>query len=128
MKKNLLVQALTKYIAGFLLVMLLLFLPAGTIHYWNGWLFIALLFIPMLFLGAVLLTKAPDLLKKRLNDKESESEQKKVIGLSSVMFLAGFILSALDFRFGWSNMSESVTIIAAVVLLAAYALYIEVMR
>ena len=122
------IQALTKYIAGLLLVMLLLFLPAGTIHYWNGWLFIALLFIPMLFFGAVLLTKAPDLLKKRLNDKESESEQKKVIGLSSVMFLAGFTLSALDFRFRWTHVAKPVVFFAAAILLEAYGLYAEVMR
>lgn len=128
MNNKLMRQAITKYISGLILVAILLFLPAGTFKYWNGWLFMGLLFIPMFFLGLVLLIKAPELLEKRLNDKEPENEQKKVIGLSLIMFLAGFILSALDFRFEWSNMPEIVTMIAAVILLAAYALYIEVIR
>lgn len=126
--KSLIFQAVTKYIAGLILVMLLIFLPAGTLVYWNGWLFIGLLFIPMLFLGAVLLFKNPELLKKRLNSKEEESDQKKVIGLSGIMFLGGFIVSALDFRFGWSNMPIVVEIIASVVFLISYGLYAEVMR
>ena len=126
--KSLFFQAVTKYIAGLILVILLIFLPAGTLAYWNGWLFIGLLFIPMLFLGAVLLFKNPELLKKRLNSKEEESDQKKVIGLSGIMFLGGFIVSALDFRFGWSNMPIVVEIIASVVFLISYGLYAEVMR
>lgn len=128
MSANLLKQALIKYISGLLLVAVLLFLPAGTLRYWNGWLFIGLLFVPMLFLGMILLLKAPNLLEKRLNDKESESEQKKVIGASAMMFLAGFILSALDFRFGWSHMPIVITGIASLVFLTAYGLYMEVMR
>ena len=126
--KSLFFQAVTKYIAGLILVILLIFLPAGTLAYWNGWLFIGLLFIPMLFLGAVLLFKNPELLKKRLNSKEEESDQKKVIGLSGIMFLGGFIVSALDFRFGWSNMPIVVEIIASVVFLISYGSYAEVMR
>lgn len=126
--KSLFFQAVTKYIAGLILVILLIFLPAGTLAYWNGWLFIGLLFIPMLFLGAVLLFKNPELLKKRLNSKEEESDQKKVIGLSGIMFLGGFIVSALDFRFGWSNIPIVVEIIASVVFLISYGLYAEVMR
>lgn len=126
--KNLILSAITKYISGLILVMFLLFLPAGTFNYWNGWLFIGLLFIPMLFLGAVLLIKNPQLLEKRLKNKEKETEQKKVIGLSLLMFLAGFVLSALDFRFGWTKVPRIVVIIAAIVLVIAYALYAEVMR
>ena len=99
MKKKLAIQALIKYIVGLFFVMLFLFLPAGSFSYWNGWLFIALLFIPMFFLGIALLLKAPELLEKRLRSKEKEGEQKQVIGGSLIMFLAGFILSALDFRF-----------------------------
>jgi len=128
MNIKLLIRALTKYFVGLLMVMLLLFVPAGTLEYMNGWLFIGLLFIPMLALGAVLLIKAPTLLEKRLNSKEKESEQKAVIGISLIMFLGGFIVSALDYRFGWSNMPLALVIIASVVLLVAYGLYAEVMR
>ncbi len=128
MNTKLLIRALTKYVVGLLMVMLLLFVPAGTFEYMNGWLFIGLLFIPMLALGAVLLIKAPELLKKRLNSKEKEMEQKSVIGISLIMFLGGFIVSALDYRFGWSDMPLAVVIIASVVLLISYGLYAEVMR
>jgi len=127
-KKKLAMQAIIKYLAGLLLVVLLLFLPAGTIHYWNGWLFISLLFVPMFFLGLVLLVKAPELLAKRLQSKEKETEQKKVVGGSALVFLAGFIGSALDFRFGWTHVPIGVVIVAAVVLLVGYGLYAEVMR
>lgn len=128
MKKSLFIQALTKYLAGLIMVMLLLFLPAGTLNYWNGWLFIGLLFVPMFVLGAVLLMKAPDLLKKRLQSKEKENAQKDVIAGSLLMFLGGFILSALDFRLGWTKVPTTVVIAAAVVLLVSYGLYAEVMR
>ena len=125
---KLMINALIKYLMGFLLVAVLLFLPAGTVEYWNAWLFIALLFIPMFFLGAVLLVKSPQLLEKRLHSKEKESEQVMVVILSFVMFLGGFIGSALDFRFGWSKMPSAVVVIASVVLLISYGLYAEVMR
>lgn len=125
---KLMINALIKYLMGFLLVAVLLFLPAGTVEYWNAWLFIALLFIPMFFLGAVLLVKSPQLLEKRLHSKEKESEQVIVVILSFVMFLGGFIGSALDFRFGWSKMPSAVVVIASVVLLISYGLYAEVMR
>ena len=128
MNGKLLISALTKYLMGLLMIMALLFIPAGTLGYMNGWLFIGLLFIPMLILGAVLLVKAPALLEKRLNSKEKETEQKAVIGLSLIMFFGGFIVSALDYRFGWSDMPLAVVIIAAVVLLLSYAGYAEVMR
>lgn len=127
-KTKLIISALTKYIAGLLMVTLMLFLPAGTWKYFNGWLFIGLLFVPMFVLGVVLLMKSPELLEKRLRSKESEGEQKKVIGASLVMFLAGFILSALDYRFGWTYVPFPVVIAAAVILLLSYGLYAEVMR
>ncbi len=125
---KLIVNALVKYCMGLLMVGLLLFLPAGTFAYPNAWLFIALLFVPMLLLGVVLLVKSPELLEKRLNSKEKETEQSVVVILSLAMFLGGFIVSALDFRFGWSKMPAAVVIVAAVVLLASYGLYAEVMR
>ncbi len=128
MKKQLLISAVSKYIAGLILVAVLLFVPAGSIAYPNGWLFIALLFVPMFFLGLFLLLKAPDLLAKRLNTKEKESAQKKVVGLSALQFLLSFLLAALDFRFGWSHLPPMVVGIASVILLLSYGLYAEVMR
>lgn len=125
---KLMMNALVKYSMGLVMVGLLLFLPAGTFDYWNAWLFIGLLFIPMLLLGIVLAVKSPDLLEKRLNSKEKESEQSVVVILSLIMFLGGFIVSALDFRFGWSKMPTVVVIVAAIILLISYGLYAEVMR
>lgn len=127
-KSQLLTQALIKYIAGILLVSLLLFLPAGTLSYPGAWLFMALLFLPMFFLGVVLLLKAPELLEKRLNTKETESAQKSAVAWSALLFLAGFILAGLDHRFGWSHLPLPVVIGASVLLLISYALYAEVMR
>jgi len=128
MGTRLLISALTKYLAGLVLVAALLFIPAGTLCYWNGWLFIGLLFGPMLILGAVMFVKAPELLEKRLNTKEKEDAQKSVVALSALIFLGGFILSALDFRFGWLQLPKPVVIIGAVVLVVSYGLYAEVMR
>lgn len=125
---KLILNALTKYLAGLLLVMLLLFLPAGTVNYPNGWLFIALLFLPMLLLGIVLLLKAPELLEKRLNVKEKAEEQRQVVAGSGLVFLAGFLLSGLDFRFGWSRLPGWLVMLAAVLLLLSYGMYAEVMR
>lgn len=121
-------SALTKFLAGLLMVGVMLFLPAGTFNYTYGWLFIALLFGPMLILGLVMLIKSPELLKKRLDVKEKQGAQKGVVALSGLMFVGGFVVSGLDFRFSWSDMPLWVTIAASVVLLAAYALYAEVMR
>ena len=126
--KRLIMQGIIKYILGLVLVALLVFLPAGTVEYPGGWMFMGLLFIPMLVLGIVLLLKVPDLLAKRLNNKEEQSEQKKVVGLSGLMFLAGFILCGLDFRWGWTDIPVAVTYVAAVLLLVGYGLYMEVMR
>jgi protein-S-isoprenylcysteine O-methyltransferase Ste14 len=121
-------RALVKFIVGLVAVGALLFLPAGTFRYPNGWLFIGLLFIPMLFLGAVLLFKAPALLEKRLNVKETEKTQKGVVAVSGLLFVMGFLVAGLDFRFGWSHVPSWVVIVASVILLVSYALYAEVMR
>ena len=126
--KKLIVQALTKYIAGIILVGLMIFLPAGTFSYPGGWLFMGLLFVPMLILGIVLLIKAPDLLAKRLNNREEQGEQKKVVGFSGLMFLVGFVICGLDFRWGWTMVPSVIVVMAAVMLLAGYGLYMEVMR
>ena len=128
MTKQLLIQAFFKTGSGAILMGLLLFLPAGTVHYWNAWLLLAILFLPMLVVGIVLMRKAPDLLRKRLNTKETESDQITVIIGSSAMFVSGFILAGLDFRFGWLPLPRWVSIAAAVVFLIAYTLYVEVLR
>lgn len=125
---KLLFGAVTKFIIGLALVGVLLFLPAGGFCYINGWIFIGLLFIPMLILGVVLFIRSPDLLKKRLNAKENENTQKGVVAVSGLLFVAGFIVAGLDFRFGWSRVPRLVVIIASVILLISYALYAEVMR
>ncbi len=125
---KLLLSAITKYIMGLILVGVLLFLPAGSFAYINGWLFIGLLFIPMLILGIVLFCKSPGLLEKRLQAKEGENTQKAVVALSGMLFVAGFIIAGLDFRFGWSHMPLWAVITASVILLVSYALYAEVMR
>ncbi|MBQ5885082.1 MAG: isoprenylcysteine carboxylmethyltransferase family protein [Clostridia bacterium] len=125
---KLLLNALIKFIAGLILVGLLLFLPAGTVNYSGAWLFIAFLFIPMLLLGVVLLFKAPKLLQKRLDGREKESTQKGVVAFSGLIFLAGFVVSGLDFRFGWSKVPLAVIITASVVFLLSYGIYAEVMR
>ena len=121
-------SALTKFIFGLLLVGVLLFLPAGSLCYMNGWLFICLLFVPMLILGIVLLTKSPELLEKRISAKEKENTQKGVVAVSGLLFIVGFVVAGLDFRFGWSKMPMWVVIAASIVLLISYALYAEVMR
>ena len=107
---------------------LVLFLPAGTWNYSNAWLFLGLLFIPMMILGVVLFVKAPELLEKRLQSKEKESTQKGVVAVSGLMFIGAFVLAGLDFRFGWTNVPAWVVMVAAIVLLASYGMYGEVMR
>lgn len=125
---KLLLNTLVKFLCGMVLVWGLIFLPAGTVNYPNGWLFIGTLFLPILLLGLVLLLKAPDLLKKRLDGKETERTQKGVVALSALIFLAGFIVAGLDFRFGWSTVPTAVVIVADLLFLTAYGLYAEVMR
>ncbi len=121
-------HALTKFTAGLVLVGALLFLPPGGFGYLNAWLFIGLLFIPMLLLGVVLLIKAPSLLDKRLNARETDRSQKGVVAVSGLLFLAGFLVAGWDHRFGWSSVPPWVVAVASVILLASYALYAEVMR
>ena len=125
---KLFLNALTKFIAGLLLVALLLFLPAGTIRYPGGLLFLCLLFVPMLLLGILMLARARDLLAKRLDVKEKQGTQKGVVAVMGLIFLSGFILAGLDFRFGWSKVPLPVVIVASVLFLVGYALYAEVMR
>ena len=128
MTKKLFVQAISKFVTGLVLIALLLFLPAGTICYWNGWLLIGILFIPMLAAGIVMMLRNPELLEKRLKAKESEGEQKTVIVLSGVMFFAAFVVAGLNYRFGWIVMPRWTVIAAAIVFLAAYLMYVEVLR
>ena len=125
---KLVVEALTKFSCGLLMVGLLIFLPAGTLSYTYGWLLIGLLFGPMLIAGFVMLAKSPDFLKKRWDAKEKQGTQKGVVAFSGLMFIAGFVVAGLDFRFGWSRMPTWVVITASVLFLAAYGLYAEVMR
>lgn len=126
--RHLLKTALFKFVIGFIMLGILLFFPAGSFTFWNAWLFISLLFLPMIALGIILWLKAPDLLAKRLNTKERETEQKEVIAGSLIMFILGFVLAGLDFRFKWSLVPDWLVIIASIVFLAGYLLYAEVMR
>lgn len=128
MNGKLFAQAITKVISGLLLVGLLLFLPAGSFLYWNGWLLIAVLFVPMIVAGFVMMKKNPELLRKRLNVKEEQPEQKTVIVLSGVMFLAAFIVAGLNFRFGWIVLQNWIVYAATAVFLLGYILYAEVLR
>ena len=125
---KLLFQAIFKFSLGVLMIALLLFWPAGTLNYWNAWLLMVLLFIPMFIAGLILWLKNPELLEKRLNIKEKESEQKEVIGMSLIIFVAGFILAGLDFKYGWSNMPIWVVTTASIIFVISYILYAEVMR
>jgi len=125
---KLLLSALEKYVMGLLFMAVLVFWPAGSLRFWNGWLLIGLLFIPMLILGIVLFTKAPELLKKRLNAKEKSADQQGVVAVSGLMFLVGFIVAGLDHRLSWSTVPDWVVIAASAVFLISYALYAEVMR
>ena len=125
---KLLIEALVKFACGLLLVGSLIFLPAGTLAYGGGLLLMGLLFVPMLIAGFVMLAKSPEFLKKRLDAKEKQATQKGVLAFSGLMFVGGFVVAGLDFRFGWSRMPGWVTIVAAVLFLVAYALYAEVMR
>lgn len=125
---KLLTEALVKFTCGLLLVGLLLFLPAGSFSYMGGWLLVGLLFGPMLIAGFVMLAKSPEFLKKRLDAKEKQGTQKGVVAFSGLMFIAGFVVAGLDFRFGWSYVPSWVVAAAAALFLIAYGLYAEVMR
>ena len=128
MDKQLFSQAITKYLAGVVLVGVLIFLPAGTLNFRNGWILMAILFVPMFCAGIAMLYKSPDLLRKRLNAKEKEMEQKKVVALSGLMFLTAFILAGLNYRFRWTTLPDAVIYISAGLFLFSYVLYAEVMR
>lgn len=125
---KLFVDALVKFLLGIVLVGILIFLPAGTLSYFNGWLFIGLLFIPMFIFGIYLFIKKPKLLERRLNNKEKVGTQKLVVLISALLFIGGFIVCGLDYRYGWSSIPNYVVIISSIVLLFGYGLYVEVMR
>ena len=128
MNGKLFVQAIIKFISGVVMVALMIFLPAGNLNYWNGWQFMGILFIPMFTAGIILMLKNPQLLKIRLNTKENESEQKTVILLSGIMFLAGFVLCGFNYRFSWIVLPKWVIIGATILFLISYILYAEVLR
>ena len=121
-------QAIIKFLSGLLIVGLLLFLPSGTPAYWQAWLLMGILFIPMFCAGLIMMKKSPALLRKRLDAKEEQSEQKAVLALSGLMFLAAFVVAGLNYRFGWIVLPAWVSYAAAVLFLLAYALYAEVLR
>ncbi len=127
MNGKLFAQAITKVLSGVLLMGVLLFLPAGSFSYWNGWLLMAALFVPMIVAGFVMMKKSPELLQKRLNAKEEQSEQKAVVVLSGLMFIAAFIVAGLNFRFGWIVLPNWIIFFATVVFLLGYVLYAEVL-
>lgn len=128
MTKELFYQAILKFVFGIAAIGILIFLPAGTLHYWNAWLFMGILFIPMFFAGSVMAIKNPALLKKRLNAKEQQPEQNLVIKLSGLMFVMGFIIAGLNFRFQWIVLPDWVLWTGAVIFLLSYLLYAEVLR
>lgn len=128
MNKKLFFQAITKYIIGLIVVGCLLFIPANSLEYWNGWLLIGLLFIPMFIAGIILMIKNPELLQKRLNAKEKENEQKWVLLFSGLMFISGFILAGLNYRNEWIELPNVVIIISSILFIIAYILYAEVLR
>ena len=127
-KKKLFAQAISKYLLGVILVGTILFLPAWSFAYWNAWLFMGILFVPMFIAGIIMLGKTPELLQKRLDAKEKESQQKSVVALSGLMFLAAFIVAGLDWRFGWTNMPNWVVWVATGLFMLSYLLYAEVLR
>ena len=128
MTRDLFVQAIAKVLAGIVMMGVLLFVPAGTLAYPEGWRFMIILFVPMILAGFVMMKKSPDLLAKRLNMKEKLGEQKRVIALSSLMFLAGFFVSGLSFRYNFLLLPDWVSFAACALFLLSYAMYAEVLR
>ena len=128
MDPKLFTQAIVKFLSGLALAGALLFVPAGTLGYWQAWLLIGILFVPMFIAGLVMMKNCPDLLRKRLNVREEQAEQKTVILLSGLMFLAAFVAAGLNFRFNWLVLPSWVSWASAAVFLLAYALYAEVLR
>ena len=121
-------QAIIKFLLGIIIVGALLFIPANTFEYWNGWLFMGILFVPMFIAGIILMIKNPELLRKRLNAREKENEQKCVLLFSGLMFIAGFIVAGLNYRYSWIVLHNAVTIISSILFIIAYILYAEVLR
>lgn len=128
MTKELFIQAILKLMAGIVILGALLFIPAGTFSYWNGWLFLAVLFIPMFAAGIIMMLKNQELLKKRLNAKEEQAEQKQVVLFSGLMFIAAFVVAGLNFRMKWFVMPKWAILLATIIFLIAYILYAEVIR
>lgn len=128
MDKKLFIQAIIKYILGVVSIGALLFIPACSFEYWNGWLFMGLLFIPMFIAGIILMIKNPELLRKRLNAKEKENEQKEVILFSGLMFFSGFIIAGLNYKYNWIEVPNIIVIISSILFIIAYILYAEVLR
>ena len=128
MDKGLLSQAFAKFFLGIILLGVLIFLPAWSLSFWQGWLLMGILFVPMLVAGLVMLAKNPELLRKRLNAKEQEAEQKTVVKLSGLLFIAAFVVAGLNWRFGWWVLPDWAVWVAAALFLASYLLYAEVLR
>lgn len=128
MDLKLFIQAIFKFIFGGLIIGCLLFIPAQTFEYWNGWLFMGLLFIPMFIVGILLMIKKPDLLRKRLNAKEQEKQQKNVILSSGLMFIVGFVIAGLNYRYNWIILPNIVVIFSSILFIISYILYGEVLR
>ncbi len=128
MDKKLFFQAIIKFLLGLVLVGLLLFVPAGSFKYWNGWLFLGILFIPMFIAGIIMMIKNPELLRKRLNAKENEDTQKQVLLFSGLMFISGFIIAGLNYRYNWIELPHIVVIISSIIFVISYILYAEVLR
>lgn len=128
MNFKLFIQAILKFALGVILIGLLIFWPAGTIEFFYGWLFMGVLFVPMFLAGIVMMIKSPDLLKKRLNAKEKENEQKQVVALSGLMFIVGFIVAGFNYKYSWIIMPKPVVIISTIIFLVGYALYAEVLK
>ena len=128
MDKDLQIKALTKFLLGVIVLGLLLFLPAGSFHYWQGWLLMGILFVPMAVAGIVMMAKNPELLRKRLNSNEKEAEQKSVVAMSGMLFVAAFVLAGLNWRYGWWVLPDWMVWASAFLFLASYLLYAEVMR
>lgn len=128
MNRNLLIQALVKLSAGIILVGLMVFLPAGSFGYWQGWLLMGVLFVPMLIAGVVMMVKNQGLLRKRLDAKEKEGEQKTVVALSGVLFVVSFVTAGLNWRYGWWMLPDWVVWVAAAIFILSYTLYAEVLR
>lgn len=128
MKTGLLKEALIKYLSGIILLGVLLFIPAGTLSWPNGWTFMILLFVPMMLAGILMYIKAPNLLRSRLKAKETQNEQKNVINYSAIMFIASFVLSGLNYRFSWMHMPKGLVILGCFIFVLSYLLFGEVLR